>query len=207
MTFSTASPHRDDPAPAEPDEGGAVRPRDVGRTERLVAAARDLANRTGSAAFRVADVTEGAGLSLKSFYRCFPGKDDLLLALLEDDSRLGAALVRDRVGERTGAEAARAYVHALLALAATPGAEGYAGVLVREHRRLSEHRPDELRESLAPLVDLLAGFVPGTEPRRAAETMFSVLLLGIHEIVLGRVDDVDELAEYLFRFCWRGLEG
>ena len=31
-----------------------------------------------------------AGLSLKAFYTCFRGKDDLLLALLAEDSRIGA---------------------------------------------------------------------------------------------------------------------
>ena len=63
------------------------------RPDRLVQAARELANDTGSAAFTVAQVTAQAELSLKSFYRCFRGKDELLLALIEADSRLGQGSV------------------------------------------------------------------------------------------------------------------
>ena len=46
-----------------------ARARDVERMERLVDAARQLANESGSAAFTVAQVAERAALSLKSFYR------------------------------------------------------------------------------------------------------------------------------------------
>src|SRR4051794_31986913 len=73
------------------------RARSVARMERLVAAARDLANESGNAAFAVAQVAERAGCSLKGFYRCFASKDELLLALLEDDSRLGAQLLSDSI--------------------------------------------------------------------------------------------------------------
>ena len=62
------------------------------RPQRLVGAARELANETGSAAFTVAQVAARAGLSLKSFYRCFRGKDDLLIALLAEESAVGAVL-------------------------------------------------------------------------------------------------------------------
>src|SRR5829696_7973713 len=130
-----------------PDEEQDARP------ERLVEAARDLANESGSAAFTVNQVTMRAGLSLKSFYRCFPGKDDLLLALLAADSAIGAELLEDRMAGRTGAEGVQAYITELLAL---PGASGYAGVLVREYLRLNEHHSDELRAALAPLLTLLS---------------------------------------------------
>ena len=63
------------------------------RPGRLVAAARDLANESGSANFTVAQVALRAGLSLKSFYRCFRSKDDLLVALLAAESQIGAAFL------------------------------------------------------------------------------------------------------------------
>src|SRR5262245_4571992 len=83
-----------------------ARARDVERMERCVAAARELATETSSAGFTVAQIAERARLSLKSFYRCFPGKDELLLALLEDDSQIGARVLAQRVGERGTPEAA-----------------------------------------------------------------------------------------------------
>src|SRR5215475_9756917 len=79
------------------------------RQDRLVEAARALANETGSAAFTVAQVTQRAGLSLKSFYACFRGKDELLLALLGADSEIGAGVLAGRIAPRTGAEGLQAY--------------------------------------------------------------------------------------------------
>ena len=187
-----------------------TRARDVERMERCVAAARDLANETSSAAFTVAQVAGRANVSLKAFYRCFPGKDELLLALLEDDSHIGARVLAQRVGGRDNEVAAlHACVTELFALLSVPGALGYAGVLVREHRRLSEHYPLELRVALAPLIELIAqhiaAAVPTSDARRDAETMFRILLQGIDDVIVGRVSDANELGEYLWTFCWRGL--
>ena len=99
----------------------------------------------------------------------------------------------------------------LFAFLALPGALGYAGVLVREHRRLSERYPIELRVALAPLIDLLATHIERAtatdDACRDAETMFRILLQGIDDVIVGRATDVGELGEYLWKFCWRGLEG
>src|SRR3954468_19948017 len=83
-----------------------TRARDVERMERCIAAARDLANETSSAAFTVAQIATRADVSLKSFYRCFPGKDELLLALLEGDSHIGARVLAERVEPRENPTAA-----------------------------------------------------------------------------------------------------
>ncbi len=139
------------------------------RPQELVAAARLLADETGSAAFTVAQLTSRAGVSLKAFYASFRSKDDLLLALLAEDSRIGAEVLAERIGDRTGPDGLRAYVVELFAMLTLPGAIGYAGVLVRERRRLIESHDDELRDALAPLVDLLARHIDTQRPeaRRA----------------------------------------
>jgi AcrR family transcriptional regulator len=184
--------------------------------ERLVAAARDLANESGSATFTVAQVAERAGSSLKAFYRCFASKDELLLALFEDDSNLGAGILRDRVAAQ-GEPAARlqAYVVGMFEMLSNDDARGYAGVLVREYRRLHEECADELDIALAPLVDLLvheigaardAGVCRSTDPARDARTIFVLVLAGIHEVTLGRERPLDA-ADHIWRFVWTGLAG
>ena len=189
--------------------------RSVARLERLLDGARELANETGSAAFTVARVAERAGMSLKGFYSCFAGKDDLLLALIEEDSRMGATLLADEVNARDDpVDRLHAYVHGLFAMLAHPGAMGYAGMLVREHRRLDEERPDDLRRALGPLVDMLAnelaasreaGGARSPDPERDAQIVFRLLLSGIHQVTLGRREPADEAAD-LWRICWSGLE-
>jgi AcrR family transcriptional regulator len=188
--------------------------RSVERLERFLAAARDLANEHGSASFTVAQVTRHAGLSLKSFYRCFGGKDDLLVALLEEDSRLGAAILDAQISDRRDPTARlHAYLTGVFDLLTHPGAIGYARMLVSEHRRLSEERPDELRTALAPMVDLLAvqialvveaGKSESTDPVRDAQTLFVLVLEGVHDVGLGHVDPLEQ-AEYLWRFAAAGL--
>ena len=71
------------------------------------------------------------------------------------------------------------------------GQLGYAGVLVREHRRLSEHYPLELRVALAPLVELLAEHIAAATdtrpaPRRGDDVPRAPA--GIDDVVVGRVD-------------------
>ncbi|MDZ4828364.1 MAG: helix-turn-helix domain-containing protein [Actinomycetota bacterium] len=174
------------------------------RAEGLVDAARRLANESGTAAFTVAQVAERAGASLKAFYGCFRGKDELLLALIEDDSGLGAALLEARIAAYD--HPLEGFVDELFALLREPGAAGYAGVLVREHRRLGELHPEGLDTALAPITSLLASLIPSADPKRDAQTMLGVLITGIHDILLGRVDDPTELASYLYGFCTRGLD-
>lgn len=193
-----------------------ARTRSVDRLERLVDAARDLANETGTAAFTVAQVAARAGVSLKVFYRCFAGKDDLLVALLEEDSRLGAAILRDRVDQHVdGPARIRAYVTGVFELLTLPGALGYAGLLVREHRRLSESRPSDLRRALAPMLEVLAaeiaaaaasGAACSRDPQRDARAVFALLLDGIHDVAQGGAQPLG-VAAFLWGFCWGGLHG
>jgi AcrR family transcriptional regulator len=185
------------------------------RIEALVDAARDLADDTGSASFTVAQVSAKAGQSLKSFYRCFAGKDDLLVALIEEDSRLGAAILAAAVDEHDDPQARlRAYVMGLFELIAAAGEYGYAGVLVREERRLSEARPEQMRAALAPMIGVLereierataAGECSSTDAARDAETIFALMIEGLSDVTLGRVEALDE-ADYLWGFCWGALQ-
>ncbi len=193
-----------------------VRGQSLDRMTLMVAAARDLANETGGAAFTVVQVAQRAGFSLKVFYRYFASKDELLLALIEEDSRMGAdLLVEQLVGLSNPVERLRSLVEGLFGLLTHPGAVGYAGVLVREHRRLSESKPDELRVALAPIVGLFvdqlaaavdAGLARVDDAPRAAETVFVVLLNGINDVTAGRAEP-EELARWLWQFCWSGLGG
>jgi TetR/AcrR family transcriptional regulator len=192
------------------------RARSVARMERLVEAARQLANAQASAAFTVAQVADAARCSLKGFYRCFASKDELLLALLEDDSRVGANLLRQSIENASTPKARlRAYVVGMFEMLTHPGAIGYAGVLVREHRRLSEEHPDELDAALAPLVDVLVaeiadahqrGAIHAIDPVRDAHATFALVLTGIHDVTLGRVAPLD-VAAHVWQFVWRGLGG
>ena len=205
-----------------------ARARSVERIASFVAAARQLATESGSSAFTVQQVVATSGQSLKSFYRHFEGKDDLLLALLEEDCGVGAEFLAAMVNRRrTPQTRARAWVLGMFELMAA-GEHGYVAVLVREHQRLAEERPAELERALRPFVDLLAadladgmatGVVRPGDARRDARTMLNLVFVAIHDLVLGlaspvavdadaspdRPAQVAEAAEYVWSFCWGGV--
>ena len=129
-----------------------ARDRSSERARRLVASARHLAA-TGSSSFTVADVATDAGISLRSFYRHFAGRDDLLLALFEEEARTAVVLLGELIApEDEPIDRVRRCVEALCDFVVT--GETYAALLVREHLRLSDERPDEMRAALTPLLDL-----------------------------------------------------
>jgi AcrR family transcriptional regulator len=180
-----------------------------------VAAARGLAVETGSSAFTVAQVVTRSGQSLKSFYRQFGGKNDLLLALLAEDIGVGAALLGERIDEHDEPiDRIRAWIAGLFDLMAV-GEQGYVSVLVREHQRLSEVRPDEMDQAVGPFVDLLArelergveaGVVRCPDPVRDARMVLHLALGAIHQLVLGRDERRPaDVGAQLFEFCWHGI--
>ncbi|WP_334141572.1 TetR/AcrR family transcriptional regulator [Rhabdothermincola sp.] len=192
-----------------------ARARSVERLSRFVAAARSLATESASAAFTVQQVVERSGQSLKSFYRLFDGKDDLLLALLEEDCAVGALFLAEMVEAHDDpVERVRAWVTGLFELMAA-GDEGYVGVLVREYGRLSEERPDQMEQAVAPFLDLLvdlleraqdSGAARAQDTRRDATLVFTLVLRCIHELALGRDPrPPSEVAEHVWSFCWHGM--
>lgn len=169
----------------------AARDRSSQRARRLVDAARTLAAESGSSAFTVADVAARAGLSLRSFYRHFAGKDDLFLALFEEEARTGAELLAETLGGvHSPLERLRRYVVGLSGLMVT--GSGYASLLVREHLRLGESRAEELRVALAPLIDMLdveltaaaaAGDIRAVD-RHDTVILFALILSHVHASIL-----------------------
>lgn len=138
-----------------------ARDRSSARARRLVAAARRLVA-AGSSTFTIAEVAAEAGVSLRSFYRHFAGRDELLLALIEEEARTGAAVLREVLGEG-GAPIGRVQRCVETFCDLVVSGSGYAALLVREHLRLGEEHPDELRAALGPLLDVI-----DAELRRAA---------------------------------------
>jgi AcrR family transcriptional regulator len=179
----------------------------MARLERLLDAVRELTNEAEDASFTVAEVAARAGVSLKSLYRSFESKDDLLLALLEEESRTGAGMLRTALDRSASPdERLERYVRALFKLARA--APGYANVLVREYRRLGVERPVELAAALAPFLDLLepeiAAASPVPDAKRNAEITFAVLLDGLADVTLaGR--DSKETVSSVWRFVAGGL--
>lgn len=193
-----------------------VRARSVERLALFVDAARQLATETGDASFTVQQVVQRSGQSLKAFYRYFAGKDALLLALIEEDTRIGAQVLAEWVSHHAEpVERLRAYVSGLLGFLAL-GEASYVAMLLREQRRLEQVDPAAMAVALAPFTDLLrdllteagdAGRLRVGDSQRDATTIFNLALLQLHQLGPGADRDAAaDAATYLWSFCWSGLE-
>jgi AcrR family transcriptional regulator len=179
---------------------------------RLVDATRTMAVERGSSEFTMAEGAAAAHVSLRSVYRYFGGKDDLLLALFEEEAQIGATLIGQATDEGAPADRVRGYVVGLCGLLMT--GSGYASMLLREHLQLGDRRPEELRRALAPLVDLLeseldaaaaAGSIRPVD-RHDAVVVFTTVLAHVHAVLLfSPDDDPTDAADRLWRFVAAAL--
>ncbi len=185
-------------------------------TSRLVESARDLVWDAGGPTFTVNQVVAAAGTSLKSFYLCFAGKDELLVALFEDDARRGADALTSMVDvEGEPLERLRVVVVGLFRFLTVEGRLPYAAALVREHLRLAESHPDQLRGVLHPFVGVFedavaaaqaTGAVRAGDPRRDARTLFHLVLSHLHALICHQIEEPPtEVAEELWAFCSAAL--
>lgn len=184
---------------------------------RLVAATRALLVETGSTDFTVQQVVARAGLSLKTCYRNFASKDELLIATLEATTREGADVFRALAMQgATPIEQLRAFVIGLCSSAEGPWA-AEAATVAREHLRLAKEHPEATQAALEPIVAVLVDFVeaamaagelrPGSA-RRDGTTIFNLCLAHIHAVALGiGAPDaaVGATPEYVWEFCRAAL--
>jgi len=185
-------------------------------TGRLVEAARALVWEAGGPTFTVTQVVGAAGTSLKSFYRCFSGKDELLVALFEDDARRGAAALVSMVDvEADPLERLRIVVVGLFRFLTVDGRLPYAAALVREHLRLAESRPDQLRGVLHPFVGVFEDAVTAAQESRSvrpgntghdARTLFHLVLSHLHALICHQIEESPtDVADELWAFCSAAL--
>ena len=194
---------------------GGVPPGTDPRAARFVEAARALMWEAGGPGFTVTQVVAAAGSSLKSFYRCFGSKDELLVALFADDARRGADALAGIVRRRPPADRLRTAVVGLFRFLGDPGRLPYAAALVGEHLRLAQSRPDALTAVLEPFLALfetemeaasLRGEIRPGDHRRDARTVFHLVISHLHALVYHQIDDDPAvLSEELWAFCAAAL--
>lgn len=151
---------------------------------RLVDAAYAVMRRTRSVEPRVADIVETAGLSNQAFYRHFRGKDELLLAVLEDGQRRLVATLERRMARATpGAGQVRAWIEGVLEQARNLEAAANTRPFALNGARLTERYPDATASQrarvVAPLRDAVAAV--GADPDRDADA--------IYYLTMGRTED------------------
>lgn len=191
----------------------------MGRAERLVAATRELLAETGATSFTVQDIARRANMSLSAVYTYFAGKDELLLAVLEEAIR-GAG---DRLRAELDAcdnpiDRLRTAIVGPLLHAAGPHRPADITALSRERDRLGDLFPLEAKAATDQLVDLLhhelataadAGLLAPLDPGRDATAIYNLWTTQLRDLrragKLGQLDEINAAADYLWKLCGRIL--
>jgi TetR/AcrR family transcriptional regulator len=178
-----------------------------------------LANGTG---FTTQELVKEAGIALQTFYRYFPSKDQLMLAVLED--MIGQSCVeyeRSARELRGPVERLKFYVRTILAPPAAADGERdsrqFRQFITSEHWRLYGLYPEEVAEATKPVTDLIlrevrsaadAGMLDQPNPDYNSWLVMQLLMAVFHHYAFDTTaDSADETAEQVWTFCLSALGG
>ena len=191
------------------------RARSVAQATQIVEAARRLLAAQGGQ-FTTHQLVKEAGVALRTFYRNFASKDELLLAVLEDlISETADELVTAGAAIEDPVERLRFYVTGPLRGLAFGDAAGRE--ITSEHWRLHQLYPVEVEQATQHFTDLVQGAIDAAaaagslrplDPSRDAWTIAKMVMAVFHHYVFAEPDaDLDAVREHLWRFCYAGLGG
>ena len=186
------------------------RARSIEQAKSMVDAARRLIAQKGER-FTTQELVKEAGVALQTFYRHFEGKDQLLLAVMEDTIAEGAA--RFEAGARRMRNPLdRLHYYIRTALDSLNGDDDVSPrFTTAEHWRLYQLFPTEMEYATKPVTDLFLreiseaeaqGLAHPADAERAAWLMTKLTMAAFHHYAFA-VDDagVGTIAEDVWAFC------
>lgn len=186
------------------------------RSDRFVAAATELLQEKGSTDFTVQDVVERSRMSIRTFYKYFASKEDLLVAVSETVvAREAVPRLRELIEKhRDPMRRLRAFIEGLVELG-TGTMKPAARTLTSYQNRLAESRPEDLARAMKPQFDLLVELIEDvarTRPLRrdltveeAARLTHYLVLAVVHGRVLGPEGSAEIPARTIWQFCASGM--
>jgi len=193
-----------------------ARARAHARSDRFVAAATELLRDKGTADFTVQDVVERSKMSIRTFYKHFASKEDLLVAVSETVvAREAVPRLRERVeAQRDPVLRLRAFIEGLSEFT-DEAMRPVARMLASHQNRLAESRPADLARAMRPQIDLLIeiiGEIAKTRPlasgltvETAARLAHALVISALHARVFGAEGAADVDARAIWQFCASGI--
>lgn len=172
--------------------------------EKILGAAVQVMARAAPAAPRVSDIVSAAGVSNKTFYRYFAGKDELILAVMERGVAIVASYLNHQmVKESDPADKVVRWVEGCLAQVADPHLRSMSRA-AGEQMSVGGYDGDIMAPIRVLLSDAVAA-LPGTDPVRDTDAVFGITTAMMrHHVDAGVQPRSDDVA-HLVRFCLRGL--
>ena len=191
------------------------RRRTIAQAKQIVEAAEHLLETQGGQ-FTTQQLVKEAGVALQTFYRYFAGKDELLLAVLEDLVAEGVhEMARQAEGIADPVIRLRFFVTRPIELLKNqPNAHR---IVTAEHWRLYQLFPGEVARTTKHFSDLLepdietaslTGALNSLDPARDAATITKLVMAMVHHYAFMELgDDARVVNDHLWRFCLGALGG
>jgi len=174
---------------------------------RLIDAAFAVMRATGDIDPQVRDIVKAAGLSNQAFYRHFPSKDALLLAVLADGQRQLLEYLGARVASTGDPELqVRRWIEGVLAQARNPEAAEATRPFAINGARLADRYPADLAASRAALLSTLTPSVHalgGTADD--ASFVCELALARMNDAIAQRRRPSAQEVQHLVAFCLAGV--
>ncbi len=164
--------------------------------------------------FTTQELIKEAGIALQTFYRYFPGKDYLLLAVIEDVIDENCAVFRMQAAKLSDPiERLRYYVTATVhALDVRVGSPSF---MTSEHFRLQTLYPAEVSRVTQHFTDLLveeireamvAGRIHPDDPEYSAWLITQLTMAVFHHYDCAGLDEpIEQIADKVWAFCFTAL--
>jgi AcrR family transcriptional regulator len=193
------------------------RARGVEQAKAIVEAAQRLIAAKGSG-FTTQELVKEAGIALQTFYRYFEGKDQLILAVIENMVTESAARFREQVRDVDDPVARlRFYVTSIVRLLGDSRDRESPRFLATEHWRLQAIYPEEMALASKSYTELLqeeidaavdAGVLQPADPAYAAWLVTQLVRAVFHYYAfVAPEESYDVIAGRLWDFCVAGLGG
>jgi TetR/AcrR family transcriptional regulator len=185
----------------------------VEQAKAIVRAARNLIDTKGPS-FTTQELIKEAGIALQTFYRYFPGKDQLLLAVIEDVIDESCQAYRKRARKLADPmDRLRLYVTATVA--SLQGPHNGPSFITSEHFRLQTLYPAEVSRATQPFTDLLlaeirqavdSGRINPRDPEYSAWLMTQLTMAVFHHYDCAGLDEpASRIGERVWNFCLAAL--
>jgi AcrR family transcriptional regulator len=133
-----------------------ARAKAMSRSDRFIATAMEILQETGRSDFTVQELVDRSRTSLRSFYQYFSGKDELLLALLEETIAQDVESWRERVEGLNTLDALHAVVSSIYGGHVDGDPRGGMNrALAPFHVGLSDSHTADYQRAIAPMARLI----------------------------------------------------
>ncbi|MFP6665025.1 MAG: TetR/AcrR family transcriptional regulator [Deltaproteobacteria bacterium] len=182
---------------------------------RLIDAGFAVVRKTGNLDPRIGEIVAAADLSNQAFYRHFPSKNDLLLAMLDEGIRRLRGYVEHRMEKAPDPLAKiRAGLDAILEQALRPQAAAATRPFALSRGRLAEVFPQEVAATERQLTQLFEaaiakarkdGALPLADPARDAQLLYGLAMGWVERRLADPNPSGKADAAHLVAFALRGL--